>query len=94
MIKSAISHFLHFHKGVVNILLHIVGFAGLFYSIYKLDWFLFGIFLIVVEVGHIYNHLVGVERYDFRPRVLFWRVTIFVGVVLIFFLISRYIFTS
>lgn len=89
MIKNAINHFLNFHKGAVNIILHIIGFAGLFYSIYKVNWILFGIFLIILEFGHVYNHIVGIEKYDFRPKIIFWRVTIFIVVVILFFLISH-----
>lgn len=91
-IKGAINHFFHFHKGVVNIFMHVVGFAGLFYSVYKLDWILFGIFLVMLEFGHVYNHVTGIEPYDFRPKVLFWRVTIFVAVVLVFFFVSNFLF--
>jgi hypothetical protein len=89
--KHAVEHFFAFHKGPLNIVLHVVGFAGLFYSIYKMDWVMFGIFLFIVEVGHIYNHFVGIEKYDFRPKILFWRVTIFIVVVGLFFLLSHYL---
>ncbi len=92
MIKDAINHFIHFHKGVVNIILHTIGFIGLFYSIYTFDWILFSIFLVVIESGHVYNHFAGIEPYDLRPKVLFWRVAIFVVVIVAFFLISRSLF--
>src|SRR3989344_2825633 len=91
LVKNAVDYFTAFHKGSVNIFLHILGFIGLFYSIYKLNWILFGIFL-VVEIGHVYNHIVGIDKYDFRPKVLFWRITIFLMVVGAFFLASRYLF--
>ena len=89
MIKKAVNHFIEFHKGSVNIVLHIIGFAGLFYSIYKLNWILFTVFLIVVEIGHIYNHIVGVKKYDFRLKVIFWRVLIFITVVAAFYFTSK-----
>ena len=91
MIKQAINHFMNFHKGAVNIVLHIIGFAGIFYSIYKLNWAMFGIFLVILEAGHVYNHFIGVEPYDFRPKVFFWRIVIFIAVVMIFFLVTKYI---
>lgn len=91
-IKNILKHFTAFHKGPVNIVLHTVGFAGLFYSIYELNWMLLAIFLIILEIGHVYNHVTGTEPYDFRPKVIFWRVTIFIAVVVIFFLASRYLF--
>lgn len=87
IIKKVISHFLDFHRGFVNIGLHIIGFAGLFYSIYKLDWLLFSLFLIVLESGHFYNHLAGIKKYDFRLEVFFWRAFIFIVVVVLFYLL-------
>ncbi|TSC77642.1 MAG: hypothetical protein G01um101424_265 [Parcubacteria group bacterium Gr01-1014_24] len=89
MIKQAINHFLHFHKGKVNIVLHILGFLGVFYSIYKLNWVMLAIFIVIVEIGHIYNHFIGIEKYDFRPRIIFWRVIIFILVLVAFFFISQ-----
>lgn len=86
--KKATQHFFDFHSGTVNIILHVVGFAGLFYSIYVLNWVLFAIFLVVVEIGHVYNHVVGIKPYDFRPRVLFWRVFIFILVILLFYFLT------
>ena len=91
MIKKAINHFLDFHKGLVNIILHIIGFAGLFYSIYILNWILFAVFLLVVEIGHVYNHITGIKRYDFRLNVIFWRVVIFIAVVAAFYFTSKLI---
>jgi hypothetical protein len=88
MIKSAVSHFLEFHKGGVNIAAHVIGFAGIFYSIYMMEWLLFALFLIVLEFGHLYNHSVGIKQYDFRPKVIFGRATLFIVVVLLLFLIT------
>lgn len=84
-----IRHFLNFHKGIVNIVLHIIGFTGIFYSIYKLDWRIFAISLVALEFGHIYNHLVGIEKYDMRPKVFFWRLVIFSGLVAILYLVRN-----
>ena len=89
VIRNAIKHFLDFHKGTVNIILHIIGFAGIFYSIYKLDWLLFAISFIVVEIGHVYNHFTGIKKYDFRPRVIFWRLIIFLTVLAAFYFVSK-----
>ena len=88
--RKALNHFFEFHRGIVNITLHIIGFAGIFYSLYKLDWLLFAVFLVIVEAGHIYNHIVGIKKYDLRPGVLFWRVLIFLAVVLSFYLLARF----
>lgn len=83
MINNPVSHFLEFHKGRVNIAAHVIGFAGIFYSIYTTDRLLFALFFIVLEFGHLYNHWAGIKQYDFRPRVIFWRATIFMMVVLL-----------
>ena len=90
-ITDGINHFIHFHKGVVNILLHIVGFAGIFYSIFKLDWKMFAVFLVIVEVGHFYNHITGIEDYDMGPKVLFWRVAIFLLLITTLYLVRNYL---
>lgn len=88
-IRNAINHFLDFHKGTVNIILHLIGFAGIFYSIYKLDWLLFALSFIVVEIGHVYNHYTGIKKYDVRPMVIFWRLIIFLSVVALFYFITK-----
>jgi len=88
--RKALNHFLDFHRGSINIILHIIGFAGIFYSLYKLDWLLFAVFLVIVEAGHIYNHIVGIKKYDIRPGVIFWRVLIFLTVVVSFYLLNRF----
>ncbi len=88
MIKNALKFFLNFHKGKVNIFMHVIGFLGLFYSIYKLNWLLFAIFFIVIESGHAYNHFVKIEPYDLRPKVIFWRVFIFIAFVVGFYLLT------
>ena len=89
-IKNALNFFDEFHRGAVNRVAHVVGFVGLFYSVYKLDWKLFALFLIILEGGHVYNHLAGIKPYDFRPKVTFWRVSIFLGVVGAFYLFCGY----
>jgi ABC-type multidrug transport system permease subunit len=88
-IKGAIKHFIDFHKGAVNIILHIIGFAGIFYSIYKLDWLLFVVSFVVVEIGHIYNHFAGIKKYDFRFKVILWRLLIFLTVIAAFYFITK-----
>ena len=87
--RKTLNHFIDFHRGGVNIVLHIIGFAGIFYSIYKLNWLLFTVFLVLVEAGHIYNHIVGVKKYDLRPIVLLWRLIIFLMVVAAFYFLSQ-----
>lgn len=88
-IKYAIKHFLDFHKGSVNVILHTIGFAGIFYGIYKLDWLLFALSFVVVEIGHVYNHFAGIKKYDFRLKVIVWRLLIFLTVITIFYFISN-----
>lgn len=90
-IAKAVNFFGDFHKGAVNRLAHIIGFAGLFYSVYKVDWKLFAVFLVILEGGHVYNHFVGIKPYDFRLKVTFWRVSIFLAVVGAFYLFSEYL---
>ncbi|MDO8594333.1 MAG: hypothetical protein Q7R93_02350 [bacterium] len=89
--KKALNFFDDFHQGTVNRIAHVIGFAGLFYSVYKLNWKLFALFLIIVEGGHVYNHFAGIKPYDFRPKITFWRVFIFLAVVAAFYLFSEYL---
>ena len=89
MVNWAVAHFLDFHHGWVNIVLHVVGFAGLFYSIYRSDGALFAVFLVIVELGHFYNHVAGIKPYDLRPWVILWRVTAFSAVMAIAYGIRR-----
>lgn len=89
MLRQAVRHFQEFHTGRVNVITHVIGFAGIFYSLYTLQWILFALFFIVLEFGHIYNHFMGIKPYDFRIQVFVWRVFIFVAVVLLFFWISQ-----
>ena len=91
MIKNAIKFFINFHKGFVNILLHIIGFLIIFYSIYKFNWLLFTLGLVILEFGHFYNHLAKIEPYDFRPKIIIYRIAVFIVIVLIFFFISKYL---
>ena len=88
VIKEATGHFLEFHKGALNIVCHIIGIAGLFYSIYKLNWFLFAVSLLLLEAGHIYNHFAGIKAYDLRPKVFFWRIFLFLVLVGLFYMIT------
>ena len=87
--KKALTHFIRFHKGTVNIALHIVGFAGVFYSIQILNWLLFAFSLMVVESGHVYNHFAGIKSYESSRQINFWRVTTFLILVAVFYLISK-----
>lgn len=81
MIRWAVAHFVDFHTGTVNVVLHVIGFAGLFYSIHRLDWRLFVTFLVIVELGHVYNHVAGIKPYDTRPLIVLWRMSAFTAVV-------------
>jgi hypothetical protein len=90
-IDEALSHFTDFHSGTVNIVVHIIGFLGLFYSIYIFNWVLFAVSILVLESGHVYNHVAGIKPYDFRPKTIFWRVVIFIAVVVAAYLVSEYL---
>ena len=90
-IKQAFNFFDEFHQGAVNRVAHVIGFAGLFYSVYKLDWKLFALFLIIWEGDLSYNHFADVKVYDVRPKVALWRVFTFPAVVAGFYLISEYL---
>ena len=84
-IKDATRHFLDFHRGGVNIFLHIIGFTGIFYSTYRKDWILFALSFLVLEAGHIYNHFKGIKKYDFRVHTILWRLIVFIIVVIAFY---------
>ena len=58
--------FVHFHQGVVNILLHAIGFFVCFYALWQQDILLFALGVVMLESGHIYNHFAGLQKYDFR----------------------------
>ena len=45
-----------FHSGVLNQLLHLIGFILLFYGIFKLNLVIAILGFTVQEIGHIYNH--------------------------------------
>lgn len=87
--KKAISHFIEFHKGPVNIVLHVCGFAGIFYSLLRSDWLLFAGSLIIVELGHVYNHFTGLRKYDMRPNVILWRILIFLCIIISFYAVTH-----
>jgi hypothetical protein len=91
LLKKATDHFLDFHKGSVNIILHVIGFAGVFCSVFYLSWKLFALSLIVLESGHVYNHLIGIKPYDVRLKVFAWRILFFVLLIFIFYVITVFI---
>ena len=84
-LTQAKNFFLNFHKGKVIIVLHVIGFVLVFVSVYMLDYILFALSLIVLESGHVYNHIRKIKPYDFRPRTLFWRIVSFAALVLVFY---------
>ena len=90
LVKKALEHFADFHQGRVNIAAHIIGFVGLFYSVFQLSALWFAVSLVILEGGHWYNHVAGIKPYDFRPRVTFWRITVFIAVISIFYLFNKY----
>jgi hypothetical protein len=89
LIQKAINHFVEFHKGWINILLHILGFVGIFYSVYRLSWLMFAVSFVVLESGHWYNHFVGKQKYESNLKVNAWRLVIFVTTVIAMYWISR-----
>jgi len=55
--------FTDFHKGTVNIILHIISFAVMFYGLVVKDTLLVILGLAVIdELGHIYNYLFLFKR--------------------------------
>ena len=69
--------------------MHVIGFSLLIYSLYILDWKLFAVSTLIIEGGHIYNHVKGIEPYDFRPHVCFWRSFFFILFTLAVFFGAR-----
>ncbi len=88
VIKKAVTHFIDFHQGGVNIATHAIGFCLLFYSIYVLDWRLFALSILVLESGHVYNHLIGLRPYNFKLSILLWRGFLFMILVATFYLVT------
>ncbi len=55
--------FTDFHKGTVNIILHIISFAVMFYGLAIKDMLLVILGIAVIdELGHIYNYLIVYKR--------------------------------
>ncbi len=55
--------FTDFHKGTVNIILHIISFAVMFYGLAIKDILLVILGIAVIdELGHIYNYLIVYKR--------------------------------
>ena len=55
--------FTDFHKGTVNIILHIISFTVMFYGLAIKDTFLVILGLAVIdELGHVYNYLIRFKR--------------------------------
>jgi hypothetical protein len=90
-IKPAVKHFKTFHKGWINIIAHIIGFGLTIYSVIRADWLLFAISIIILESGHFYNHFAGIKKYDFRPRIIIWRIIVFAIVVILFYILAKYL---
>lgn len=90
MIKNAVAYFSEFHKGAVNQIVHVVGFAGVFYSIYGRNVLLFSVSVVALESGHIYNHVAGIKKYDFRPRIIFSRLVVFGALCIAFFWLAQF----
>lgn len=91
-IAQALRFFFRFHQGVVNIVLHVLGFIVCGYSIWQLDLKVFIASLLILESGHIYNHVTGIQQYDLRPKVFFWRALIFGLLVCAFYFFKNIIF--
>ena len=62
-IKDSKFFFTDFHRGAVNIILHIISFSVMFYGLATKDTLLFILGIGVInEFGHIYNYLVRSHR--------------------------------
>jgi hypothetical protein len=89
-VADNINFFLRLHKGRLNIFLHLLGFAGVIFSLWRLDWGGFAASFLVLEFGHLYNHVRDIEVYDFRPRVLALRLFFFLLFTFAVYGISRF----
>ena len=89
MIFSGVNYFLDFHKGTINIILHILGLGGLLYSIHEQKLTIFIAALIILESGHLYNHFTGIKKYNLRWSILFWRVVVFILFVTLTYTIMK-----
>lgn len=90
-VQSALIFFRRFHRGRVNTALHLIGFAGVFASLWMLDWRGFAAALLILESGHIYNHLRGIEIYDLRLKILMLRLAFFLLFVGLVVLLTRFL---
>jgi len=88
LINRAGRHFLDFHRGALNIACHIAGLTGLFFSIYGTNWLLLTASVLILEAGHLYNHLAGIRKYDFRLRLAVWRMIEFLVLITFLYFIS------
>jgi len=59
-----------FHSGILNRLLHIIGFSLFLYGILKRDWMLaLVVSPLVMESGHLYNHLI-LKKYKSKNELI------------------------
>lgn len=74
--------FLKFHKGVLNILIHVIGILLAIYGVWISSWPLIVVAPIVMEFGHLYNHLRKIEPYPISVLPLqFMTYVVFLGAV-------------
>jgi hypothetical protein len=55
--------FLQFHKGILNICIHAIGIALAVYGVWQNNWFLIVVAPLIMETGHIYNHVRRIKPY-------------------------------
>jgi len=68
-----------------------IGIIMVFTGIYLLDLKIFAASLVILESGHIYNHVRKIKSYDFRLKTIFWRITSFILLVIIFYIITLFL---
>ena len=71
-IETSKFFFTDFHRGTINIILHVISFAVLFYGLAVKDTLLVILGLAVIdELGHIYNYYVLHKRdWRYGPRMI------------------------
>jgi len=75
-VQDYFKEFIKCHDGMVNRLLHIIGFIIIYFGIIKINiwWFIVG--TIIQEIGHVYQYLktkkiIYHPLYCFKPQLIF-----------------------
>lgn len=81
-----LTFFIHdFHQGAVNLVFHFIGIAILIWGLARWNLLLMVMSFFIMEIGHLYNHLKGIERRGRNTILMQW------FLIMIFLLNSRFI---